>query len=135
MLCLFKMPKCNKPSRRSTVWLLGFIVAMLASLPSATVSAQSSSDAFRTAYESALLDSVLLYQKLKPLHSNLQKAYELRGQENQALLNQLRFERLQRLLEKQAHEMALASESKKRKWYRWLGRAEGFLLGVLTPIP
>jgi hypothetical protein len=129
------MPNTNNLKRFTTAWRIGSFVVILAWLPSATVCAQSSADEFRTAYESALLDSVLLYQKLKPVHSNLQKAYELRGQENQALRNQLRFEQLQRLLEKQGYEAALANEARKRKWCRWLGRAEGFVLGALLPFP
>ena len=118
-----------------TAWLTVFFAVTLAWLPSATVSAQSSSDAFRIAYESALLDSVLLYQKLKPLHRNLERAYEHLREENQALRSELHFLRLQARMQADLYQTKLlAVESRVRK-ARWKGRLEGFLVGILTPIP
>ena len=129
------MPGTNNPKPLTTAWLTVFFAVILAWLPSATVSAQSSSDQFRIAYESALLDSMMLYQKLKPLHRNLERAHEYLRQENQALRSKIHFLRLhQRMQEDQYEAKLLAAESRLRK-ARWKGRLEGFLLGCLIPIP
>ena len=129
------MPGTNNPKRLTTAWLTVFFAVILAWLPSATACAQSSSDAFQTAYESALLDSVLLYQKLKPLHRNLERAHEHLRQENQALRSEIHFLRLHQRLAADQYEAKLLAAAVSTRRARWKGRLEGFLLGCLIPIP
>lgn len=115
-----------------TAWRLGFIVAaMLLCVTRPTAWAQSSAEIPRTAYESALLDSVLLYQALKPVHHSLENAYAALKVENQALRLQLRFVALQAQIKEQTYQATMARLEKRRKRQRWLDRGIGFGLGLL----
>jgi hypothetical protein len=129
------MPSTDNPKPRTTAWRIAFSAVILAWLPSVTVSAQSSGSSFETAYESALLDSVLLYQTLKPLHNSLERAYEQLRQENQALRTEIHFMRLHQRLQADRYETQLRTAASALRKARWKGRLEGFLLGVLIPIP
>jgi len=124
----------NNPSPNSTAWPCACFVVMLLLCCSATASGQLSRDEFSTAYENALLDSLLLYTQLQHTHQNLLKAHEYTQQQNQALAHEVRVLRLQAAITERLHQQALLTDQKYRRRQRWKARLEGFLLGLLVPI-
>ena len=78
---------------------------------------------------------MLLYQKLKPLHRNLERAHEHLRQENQALRSQIHFLRLQQRMQADQYEAKLLAAAGSLRKARWKGRLEGFIAGILVPIP
>ncbi len=98
-----------------------FLAACLAlSLAATTASGQEFSKEFSIAYESALLDSLALYEQLKPTHQSLEYAYDAQRKETEALRNALRMSELYQRLQKEEFERQLADwrekEKRRRRW-------------------
>lgn len=86
-------------------------------------------------YQEALLDTAIRYELLKPALLNLKKSHEYLSRENESLRQAIRLRDLQTQLLIQHYEALLAGAERRRKRARWLGRAEGFGVGLLVPIP
>lgn len=78
---------------------------------------------------------MLLYQKLKPVHRTLERAYEQLRQENQALRSEIHFMRLHQRMQADLYETKLRTAANRLRKARWQGRLEGFFVGILVPIP
>jgi len=92
-----------------------------------TAYGQESSATFRTAYESALLDSAYRYEALKPAYKNLNSAYEYRGREIESLQMQIM------QCELQAKETAKAEKKRRRRAF-WNGVKTGVAGAIIAGI-
>lgn len=80
--------------------------------------------------ERALLDSAMLYEKMKPVLFHLKSAYEQQSAEVKELREALRLSKLQIELQKQNFTAAIAEERKKYKGRWWKGFRVGLGTGV-----
>ena len=100
----------------------------------ATASAQSSKPESSTAFTLALLDSALLYERLKTAHQSLHISHEQLRTQNTLLQHELHLLRLHHHQQLASAQAQVHHHQKARKRHRWLGRFEGLLLGLLLPI-
>jgi hypothetical protein len=89
-------------------------------------------------YERSLLDSAILYERLKTTHFNLRTAYDYQGKEVEALRSRMRMLELQSTVQRQTFESQLADYKKagNRKWWKGfrVGFGSGYIGGALTGI-
>lgn len=75
-------------------------------------------------------DSAYLYEKLKPIVSNLRVAYEFKSKENNELRLSNKAMRDSQDLQTQRYQKLQVQAQKGKKFQRWIGRAEGFGIGL-----
>lgn len=95
-----------------------------------TSTGQTFEQLLQAKYLTALQDSAVKFEQLKPRLVTLQKSYGFIEQENQALKNERRFLSFQQQAVKMNFEASLADQRKKK--YMW--GAAGFGLGVLLKL-
>ena len=120
-----------KSSLPKKILLTGWIA--LTGLTCATATAQGSNNEFDPVYEQALLDSLISYELLKPIHFTLTKKNELLNQDNLALKAENSMLRMQLTLQKEQYERMLADERKKRRKRVLLAFGVGYVTGKITP--
>lgn len=120
-----------KPSLTRKILLTGLTV--LSVLHFGPVIAQGSEQQLDQAYEQMLLDSLINYELLKPIHFTLSKKNELLNQDNLALKAENSMLRVQLHLQKEQYERMLADERKKRVKRLLAALGIGYALGKTTP--
>lgn len=99
----------------------------------ATVTAQGYEQQLDQAYEQMLLDSLINYELLKPIHFTLEKKNDLLTQDNLALKAENSMLRVQLRLQKEQYERMLADERKKRLKRLLAALGAGYALAKITP--
>ncbi|SDG72158.1 hypothetical protein SAMN04487996_12272 [Dyadobacter soli] len=120
-----------KSSLSKKILLTGWIA--LGGLTCATATAQGSSNKFDPAYEQALLDSLISYELLKPIHHTLTKKNELLTLDNLALKAENSMLRVQLSVQREQFERMLADERKKRRKRILMAFGAGYVTGKITP--
>ncbi|MCE7061246.1 hypothetical protein [Dyadobacter sp. CY343] len=110
-----------------TVWIA------LTGLACAKATAQGSEEKLQQGYEDALLDSLINYELLKPIHHTLSKTNEFLNKQSLASKAENNLLRLQLRVQKEHYELLLAAERKARRKRVALAFVFGFAAGKLTP--
>lgn len=120
-----------KPSLIRKILLTGLTALSVLSFGQAT--AQDYERKLDQAYEQMLLDSLINYELLKPIHVTLSQKNELLNQDNLALKAENSMLRTQLSLQKQQYERMLSDERKKRRKGLLAALGIGYAIGKITP--
>lgn len=85
-------------------------------------------------YERMLLDSLIVLETLKPVHSKLKAAYEARGKEIESVWELLRLSDMQIKLQKQQAEIDRRNARKNQRKALYRGIGIGVPIGLLITI-